>query len=74
MTDLQTRLSACGRGVRAKIARACGISPHAVYQWKAVPGGHVLTVEGVTGIPRHEIRPDIYPDPAPNGVRDEVAA
>lgn len=36
------------------------ISPQAVSQWKAVPAERVLTVERITGISRHELRPDIY--------------
>jgi DNA-binding transcriptional regulator YdaS (Cro superfamily) len=39
------------------------ISPQAISQWKKVPAERVLDVERVTGIPRHELRPDIYPAP-----------
>lgn len=57
------------RGAKAKIARALGITKQAVSQWRRVPAGRVLIVSEITGIPPHELRPDIYPEPD-----DEVAA
>lgn len=44
----------------AEIARKCKITRSAVSQWDQVPAKHVLTVENVTGISRHDLRPDIY--------------
>ena len=61
MTDFQTWLKVNGRGAQSEIARACNVTPQAVYQWKDVPVHHVLTVEKVTGIPRHKLRPELYP-------------
>jgi DNA-binding transcriptional regulator YdaS (Cro superfamily) len=46
---------------RYQLARALGISPQAIYGWRRVPGGRVLQVEELTGIPRSELRPDLYP-------------
>ena len=40
-----------------------GLTPQAVSQWKRVPVERVLDVERITGVPRHELRPDIYPPP-----------
>ena len=40
-----------------------GVTPQAISQWVRVPVGRVLDVERITGIPRHELRPDIYPAP-----------
>jgi len=37
------------------------ITPQAVSQWRRVPAERVIQVEKATGIPRHELRPDIYP-------------
>lgn len=37
------------------------ITPQAVSQWRRVPATRVLDVEKATGVPRHELRPDIYP-------------
>lgn len=49
------------RGLRVKIAREIGISSSAVYQWPIIPSARVLDVERITGISRHELRPDLYP-------------
>lgn len=49
------------RGLRSELARALGITIGAVSQWDRVPAERVLDVERVTGISRHELRPDIYP-------------
>ncbi|PZP64983.1 MAG: hypothetical protein DI604_25710, partial [Delftia acidovorans] len=34
-----------------------------VSQWKKVPAERVLEVERVTGISRHELRPDVFGHP-----------
>lgn len=44
-----------------RLASELGITPGAISQWDKVPSGRVLEVERITGIPRHVIRPDIYP-------------
>lgn len=51
------------RGMRIRVAKALKITHGAVSQWKRVPAERVLTVEKVTGIPRHLLRPDLYPTP-----------
>lgn len=39
-----------------------GLTYQAIYRWrKRVPAERVLQMEAVTGIPRHVIRPDLYP-------------
>lgn len=40
------------------------ITPQAIAQWKHVPAERVLMVERATGVPRHRLRPDLYPAPA----------
>lgn len=48
-------------GLRATdLAKRIGVTPQAVLQWKVVPADRVLTVEEITGISRHELRPDIF--------------
>lgn len=40
------------------------ISAQAIYKWLAkgrIPSERVLDVERATGIPRHHLRPDLYP-------------
>lgn len=50
-------------GSQRALAEAMGVSPQAVNKWKSkrVPPERVLDFERVTGVSRHEIRPDIYP-------------
>lgn len=54
------------RGLRmAGLARAIGVNKSTITRWAAgrVPAERVLDVERVTGVPRHELRPDLYPAP-----------
>jgi DNA-binding transcriptional regulator YdaS (Cro superfamily) len=48
-------------GSMQALANALGITLQAVWAWKRVPHLRVLDVERITGIPRHELRPDLYP-------------
>lgn len=50
-------------GGQVGLAKALGVSAQAITKWKdsRVPAERVLDFERVTGIPRHRIRPDIYP-------------
>jgi TorA maturation chaperone TorD len=67
---LEAAIAAAG-GVGA-LARALGISQPAVSSWQRVPAERVIAVESLTGVPRNELRPDLYPiDPGPIEV-DEV--
>ena len=47
-------------GVNA-LAKDLNVTPQAISQWDEVPPLKVLAVEIASGIPRHELRPDIYP-------------
>lgn len=46
-------------------ARRLGIRHQSLYSWKRVPAERVPEIERITGISRHELRPDIY-GPAPS--------
>jgi DNA-binding transcriptional regulator YdaS (Cro superfamily) len=49
---------------QSKLAFDLGIKPQAVQQWCAtgsIPAERALQIEAVTGISRHDLRPDIYP-------------
>lgn len=59
MDKLSTWLKA-GRGRVNDLAAACSVTHSAISQWKRVPSDRVLIVEKVTGIPRDELRPDLY--------------
>lgn len=47
------------RGRRAKLAEALNISASAVSMWSHVPIDRLADVSRVTGIPPHELRPDL---------------
>ncbi|WP_075216099.1 transcriptional regulator [Mongoliimonas terrestris] len=54
-------------GGASALARALGITPQAVGQWRRTPTERVLQLERISGVPRTELRPDLYPpaaDPA----------
>ncbi len=57
------------RGRGSDLAREVIVTPGAIWQWadSQVPAERVLEVERVTGISRHDLRPDLYP-------REEQAA
>ena len=44
------------------MAKMLGISSQAISQWTRVPVNRVLAVEALTQVPRHELRPDVYPE------------
>ncbi len=48
-------------GGLAGLAKPLGISEQAISQWDEVPPLRVLAVERASGIPREELRPDLYP-------------
>lgn len=63
-TNIVKKVLANGGGCVA-LARSLKISKSAVSQWRRIPVGRVLEIERITGVSRHEMRPDIYGvDPA----------
>ena len=61
-TPLQKAINAAGSQVI--LADLLGVTPQAVQQWKKnnkVPAERVISIERLTGVSRHDIRPDIYP-------------
>ena len=40
------------------------ITPQAISQWRRVPVRRVIEIEALTGVSRHDLRPDIYPEAA----------
>ena len=54
-------------GSQQALADALGIRAPSVHEWRKnnrVPAERVLAVEAISGVSRHELRPDIY-GPAP---------
>ena len=62
MTNLTAKLSDKGLKLR-DIADHMNVDKSTVTRWmqSKIPAERVLEVERFTGIPRHELRPDIYP-------------
>ena len=42
------------------LSKALGLTPQAVSQWHEIPPRRVLALEKLSGISRHELRPDIF--------------
>lgn len=56
---LKRAIAACG-GPKA-LAGQVGVTAQAICQWDEVPPLRVIAVERASGVPRYELRPDIYP-------------
>jgi DNA-binding transcriptional regulator YdaS (Cro superfamily) len=53
-------------GGQSALARLIGVRQSHIWNWanrdrQGVPPNHVLSIEKVTGVSRHELRPDIFP-------------
>jgi len=48
-------------GGLSELARRLGIKHTAFYRWTLVPPTRVLKIEKITGVSRHDLRPDLYP-------------
>jgi DNA-binding transcriptional regulator YdaS (Cro superfamily) len=62
MNPIERAVEAAG-GAKA-LAQKFQISRQAVEKWiehKRIPAERVLEIEAASGIPRHELRPDLYP-------------
>lgn len=55
------------RGRRQKLADALNIYASALSQWNQVPATRATEVSDITGIPLHELRPDVFPAPTKAG-------
>src|SRR6188472_1044359 len=69
-TGLVEAIQAAG-GV-SELARRLGISQPSVSNWDKVPAERVLAVESVTGVPRVQLRPDLYAELPTDGDVDEI--
>lgn len=61
MSDTPVVRAIKGAGGLTKLAASLRISKQAVAQWEEVPPLRVLEVERISGVSRHELRPDLYP-------------
>lgn len=61
LRDMEIKHIVRAAGGPRKLAARLGLKSHStVVEWRRVPPAHVLVVEGITGIPRHVLRPDIF--------------
>lgn len=51
------------RGRKQRLANQLGVYASALSQWTQVPATRAAEVSTVTGIPLHELRPDVFPAP-----------
>lgn len=58
-----TKAAINAAGGAVAVAQHFGILRSAVYQWKRTPATRVVMLERISGIPRHVLRPDIFPAP-----------
>jgi DNA-binding transcriptional regulator YdaS (Cro superfamily) len=52
-------------GGQSALAALLGIKQQSIYEWvkrKRIPAERVVEIESATGIPRHDLRPDLYPE------------
>lgn len=66
MSTFREVMQTQGPGAQKQLAEAVGVTPQAVHLWVKkgrVPAERVLVVASHTGIPAHELRPDLYPAP-----------
>lgn len=43
------------------LSQKIGVTHQAISQWRECPPLRAIELERLTGIPRHELRPDLYP-------------
>ena len=44
-----------------QLADGLGVTRQALYQWSRVPAERVIEIERLTGVARHDLRPDLHP-------------
>lgn len=51
-------------GNKKKMAEILEVGNSAISAWLSrgrIPAGYILKIEKASGVPRHELRPDLYP-------------
>ena len=54
------------------LAKAVNLSYQAIQKWRKVPAERVHDVERASGVPRHLLRPDLYPIERERTLSDET--
>jgi DNA-binding transcriptional regulator YdaS (Cro superfamily) len=62
-------------GGASKVARAIGRHHATILRWRQVPAQHARQIEALSGISRHQLRPDLFdaPTPAPAAAQPREA-
>ena len=55
------------------LADAAGVRPQAISQWQKIPVDRVVRISDTLGIPRHELRPDLFEAPSATSVAAAAA-
>lgn len=65
--DAVAKATGSKRGAQKEFARLMDVRPQSIVKWetRGIPANRVLRVEAVTGISRHELRPDIFGEQPP---------
>jgi DNA-binding transcriptional regulator YdaS (Cro superfamily) len=61
--DKGLKLAIDAAGNHHRLAEMLGVSRQAIEMWKNVPTHHIIDVERLTGVPREQLRPDLYRAP-----------
>lgn len=61
-------------GGASALSRHLRITPQAVLQWRECPPNRVLEVERITGVSRHDLRPDIFGPASRRSPQKEASA
>ena len=76
-SDQLEKLAEC-LGTKVEVARACGVRPPTLHNWKRIPAHHVLALEKAVkakggDIDRYSMRPDIFGEAPQTTERKSVA-
>ena len=66
-TPIEKAIKAAG-GLSA-LSRELGIDRAGIRRWEAIPAKWIIQIEHATGVPREELRPDLYLAPRPKSLR-----
>ncbi len=64
LMDRVLREAVAAAGGLRPLARKLGITAQAIHKWEHCPPRRVIAVESATGVPREQLRPDLYPPKA----------
>ncbi|MDO6718837.1 YdaS family helix-turn-helix protein [Psychrosphaera sp. 1_MG-2023] len=64
--EFKTCVDAAG-GTQKQLAEALGITEQAIGKWKnkKIPASRIVELENLLGVPRQELRPDLYGEHVP---------